>query len=247
MAKPGDAEQQRQSRNSRWNKFDRHNFVLQSPVMHNDDWASENLKVIRTLMECSAIYRRALAPVMSMVGLTGIVAAAAGAYENLETSRSFTAYWIAVALVCLTESFLLIRRQAVRDLEPFWSPPTRRVAQAVAPAFFAALAAGIVFAMLDMMELQRVLPLVPIWMVLYGLGMHAAGFFMPRGLRIFSWGFIFCGLILLGWLMTLYRPVSTVVLPNLPLSNGAMGVFFGGGHLACGVYLYFTEKRGNVV
>jgi hypothetical protein len=26
-----------------------------------------------------------------------------------------------------------------------------------------------------------------------------------------------------------------------------MGILFGGGHLAYGVYLYFTEKRGNVV
>jgi len=43
------------------------------------DWAEENLIVIRTLMERSAVYRRALAPVMGLVGATGIAAGAAGA------------------------------------------------------------------------------------------------------------------------------------------------------------------------
>ena len=28
-------------------------------------------------------------------------------------------------------------------------------------------------------------------------------------------------------------------------ANWAMGVFFGGAHAAYGLYLYFTEKRGN--
>jgi hypothetical protein len=212
--------------------------------MKNDDWASENLQVIRTLMEGSAIYRRALAPVMSLVGITGIAAGIVGASLDLETSRHFATYWIAIALFCLTEAFLMIRRQAVKDLEPFWSLPARRVAQAVSPAFFAGLAAGVVFFMLDTTERENVLLLVPIWMVLYGLAMHAAGFFMPRGFRLFGWGFIWCGLASLGFLISLSK--STMVLPNFPLANAAMGGLFGGGHAAYGFYLYFTEKRGNV-
>ncbi len=213
--------------------------------MHNDDWASENLNVIRTLMESSAIYRRALAPVMSVVGLTGLLAGGAGAVLHLETARSFAAYWIAVALVCLVEAFLMIRRQAIKLVEPFWSPPTRRVAQAVVPALLAGLAAGIVFFVLEPMEQQKILLLVPIWLVLYGLAMHAAGFFLPPRFRIFGWGFIWCGLGMLGWLVGL--SLSTAVLPeNVPLANMAMGGFFGGAHAAYGFYLYFTEKRGNV-
>jgi len=212
--------------------------------MNNDDWASENLQVIRTLMECSAIYRRALAPVMSLVGITGIIAGVVGAALNLETSRHFATYWIAVAAVCLTEAFLMIRRQAIKDLEPFWTPPTRQAAQAVTPAFTAGLAAGIVFFMLDASERDIIILLVPIWMVLYGLGMHAAGFFMPRRFRLFGWGFICCGLVALGCLIGLSK--STFVLPNFPLANAAMGVLFGGVHAAYGFYLYLTEKRGKV-
>jgi hypothetical protein len=224
-------------------KFDAVGFVAQSQIMQND-WASDNLRVIRTLMESSAVYRRALAPVMGLVGVTGIAAGALGVALNFETPRRFVVYWIAVALVCLAEAFLLIRRQAIKDLEPFWSPPTRRVAQAVSPAFLSGLAAGVAVFMLDATRREAVLLLIPIWMVLYGLAMHAAGFFMPRRFRMFAWGFVGCGLAILGYLICASK--AQCLPPVFPFANGAMGVFFGGGHAVCGLYLYFTEKRGNV-
>ncbi|MGA2557746.1 MAG: hypothetical protein ABSG04_15870 [Verrucomicrobiota bacterium] len=207
------------------------------------DWASENLQVIRTLMERSAVYRRALAPVMGLVGATGLAAGALGAALKLESSPLFAGYWAAVALVCLTEAFLLIRRQAVTALEPFWSPPTRRVAQAVAPAFFTGLVTGILFFIVDTDDREEVLSLVIIWMALYGLAMHAAGFFMPRGFRLFGWGFVLCAVAGLAGLIYAQEAVeSPLANPNI-----VMGVLFGGGHAAYGLYLYFTEKRGNVV
>ena len=33
--------------------------------------------------------------------------------------------------------------------------------------------------------------------------------------------------------------------PPIPLANWAMGILFGGPHLAYGTYLHFTEQRGN--
>ena len=47
---------------------------------------------------------------------------------------------MAVAVICLAEAFLLIRRQALKEAEAFWSPPTRRVAQAISPAFLRGVA-----------------------------------------------------------------------------------------------------------
>ena len=203
------------------------------------DWATENLQVIRTLMERSAVYRRALAPVMGLVGATGLAAGGVGAAMKFETARQLAAYWAAVAVACLAEALLLIRRQALKESEPFWSPPTRRIAQAVAPAFFVGLVVGIVFFIINTTEPEEVLRLVLIWMLLYGLAMHAAGFFMPRGFRLFGWGYILCAVAGLGCM---------VVLESLPFDNPniAMGALFGGGHAAYGLYLYFTEKRGNV-
>jgi len=207
-----------------------------------NDWASENLQVIRTLMERSAVYRRALAPVMGLVGVTGIVAGAVGAGLGFKSSRLFAPYWAAVALICLAGAFLLIRRQAIKDSEPFWSPPTRRVAQAVLPAFCAGLVVGVVFYLVPPESRGFVSPLVAIWMVFYGLAMHAAGFFMARGVRIFGWGYVVAGLAYLGC------PMFCFTGPDFfwGNSNIAMGALFGGGHAAYGLYLYVTEKRGNV-
>ena len=67
--------------------------MLRKVNLMQTDWASENLKVIRTLMERSAVYRRALAPVMGLAGATGIAAGALGAALGFRTSRPFAAYW----------------------------------------------------------------------------------------------------------------------------------------------------------
>ena len=58
--------------------------------------AAENLQVIRTLMERSAVYRRALAPVMLAVGLIGSVAAPIGVQMGDKSLAQFVYFWSAV-------------------------------------------------------------------------------------------------------------------------------------------------------
>ncbi len=201
-----------------------------------NNWAAENLLTIRTLMERSAIYRRALAPVMTFTGLVGIVAAVVGAGFGITSVDKFAEYWMGVSLVAIAGDFLLVRRQALRDREPLWSPPTRRVSQAMLPALFVGFLAGLFF--LGWLHYTR-LPvlLAVIWILLYGCALHAAGFFMPRGIRLFAWAFIGGGSALM---------VVWVLSPDpLPpkYGNVVMGFFFGVVQLAYGVYLYFTEPR----
>jgi len=208
------------------------------------NWATEHLQVIRTLMERSALYRRALAPIMIYNGVVGLAAAGVGRSAAIGTPRSFTLYWSAVSVVAIVGSFLLVRRQALKESEPFWSPPTRRVTQAVLPALVAGLIIGVVsFAQATSAQpdVQSVLGmwLLPlIWVILYGCAFHAAGFFMPRGMRLFGWSFILggCALLAIG-IPAGARPVD--------YSHGVMGLFFGGLHFAYGIYLYFTEQRRN--
>src|SRR5262245_55796210 len=97
------------------------------------NWAADHLQVIRTLMERSALYRRALAPVMIYTGTLGVLAAVAGYVLEIPASRSFIVYWAVIAVLALAGAFLLVRRQALKEGEPFWSPPTRRVTQALLP------------------------------------------------------------------------------------------------------------------
>ncbi len=47
--------------------------------------AAEHLQTIRTLMERSAVYRRALAPVMLLVGALGCLTAAIGFFGHLKS------------------------------------------------------------------------------------------------------------------------------------------------------------------
>src|SRR5881296_2762899 len=95
------------------------------------NWAAEHLQVIRTLMERSAIYRRALAPIMIFNGCMGSVAAIIGWAAEIETPSGFIIYWAVVGLLAMGGSFFLVRRQALKESEPLWSPPTRRVTQAM--------------------------------------------------------------------------------------------------------------------
>jgi len=208
------------------------------------NWAAEHLQVIRTLMERSAIYRHALAPMMLFNGLIGVAAAVAGWVFKVSSSASFILFWAGIGVIALTGSFLLVRRQALKEEEPFWSPPTRRVTQALLPPLVAGLIIGAIVllhaesAPQNLGNTIAMLWLPMSWVVLYGCAFHAAGFFMPRGMRLFGWIFIIggCGLFALG-IPDLGRPYQW--------AHGIMGVFFGGLHLAYGVYLYFTEQRRN--
>ena len=207
------------------------------------DWAAENLRVIRTLMERSAIYPRALAPMMLFAGGLGTAASAVGWFARIESPRAFVALWLSVAVLSIAGCFLLLRREALRDAEPLWSPPTRRVLQALLPA----LAAGLVSSAIALFKVGVAgegtanlvgLFLLPVgWIVFYGCAVHAAGFFMPRGIKLFGWVFILggCGLFALD-------------VPDLPrplYAHGVMGLFFGVLHLAYGAYLFCTEKKNE--
>jgi len=213
-------------------------------VYMQSDWAAEHLQVIRTLMERSAVYRRALAPVMLVTGGFGIAAAIVGVIARVESPRAFIAYWLAVSIAPLVTALLLVRRQALRASEAFWSPPTRRVAQAVLPCLAGAvavsaavwsLAGGNLGSEYAEVLALRLLPLV--WIVLYGCASHAAGFFMRRGIRLFGW------ISIIGGLGAFFAVAS---LPHAALAgHGVMGFFFGILHFAYGTYLLFTERRTN--
>lgn len=206
------------------------------------NWAAEHLQVIRTLMERSALYRRALAPIMIFNGAVGGAAAIVGWSSKIDSPRGFIVFWACVATLALAGSFLLVRRQALKAGEPFWSPPTRRVTQAMLPALAAGMIVGAVIffdVAAEPGNVGNVLTTLwlPVgWVVLYGCAFHAAGFFMPRGMRLFGWLFVVagCGLFAIGIRDHIQRT---------DVGYAIMGIFFGVLHLAYGVYLYFTEKR----
>jgi hypothetical protein len=204
----------------------------------NSNWAEENLQTIRTLMERSAVYRRALAPIMLLAGTLGLVAAGVGILFHFDSFVSFIALWLTTAVLAMIGTLLIARRQALKEKEAFWSPPTRRVAQALAPPFLAGLFLGVLPAFFNA-PFGISLILVFLWILIYGFALHAAGFFMPRGIKFFGWLFIAC-----FCLLVLANLADWIDLKNK--AHWLMGFFFGVLHLAYGAYLYLTEKGKNV-
>ena len=186
----------------------------------NENWAAENLQTIRTLMERSAVYRRALAPVTVLTGIVGLAAGGVGWFTQCDSPRRFILFWFAVAAAALAGSFVIVRRQALREKQSFWSPPMRRVAQAMLPCFYIGLIAGLVLAFMSE-DTDVTWALIPVWMALYGAALHAAGFFMPRGIRLFGWFFIIGGTLLLLGLAVLQEP------PEFRYTHPIMGGVFG--------------------
>ncbi|MGH7942208.1 MAG: hypothetical protein ACREFR_14165 [Limisphaerales bacterium] len=197
----------------------------------NPNWARENLQTIRTLMERSALYRRALAPIMLFAGVAGVLAAAIGLIFHLNLPLQFAGLWIGTAVIVAIGALLIARKQALRDREVFWTPPARRVAQALAPPLTAGLILGLMVSWLG--------DLAPfVWALFYGCALHSAGFFMPRGVKWFGWIYI-------AIVPCLF--VALVLIHPTPFSmHWVMGFFFGVLHLACGAYLFFTEKPNDV-
>jgi hypothetical protein len=197
---------------------------------------TEHLQVIRTLMERSALYRRALAPIMLAAGAAGAIAAVIGLTFRLNSTRSFTILWLVTGIITVIAAFFIARRQAFKENEAFWSPPTRRVAQAMLPP----LAVGAFFGVLVMARVGfgdgfvHLLPLL--WAILYGCALHAAGFFIPRGVRLFGWIYIISAL---SWILFLNFSQSDISFS----AHWEMGFCFGALHLAYGAYLYLTDKE----
>jgi hypothetical protein len=200
----------------------------------NDAEAAQQLQTIRTLMERAALYRRALGPVLLAVGFIAIAGMALGWILEVNSPTGFLRLWLAVAGIAVSTSFLMIRKQAVRMKEPFWTPPTRRVVGAMLPPLLAGVAVTIAVVVVRPDLPATSLPCA--WSACYGLALHAAGFFTLRGIRQVGWAFF-----LLGSACGLTAITPGTERPFLH-AHLQMGVMFGLVHLGAAGKLLLQEK-----
>lgn len=205
------------------------------------NWAEENLQVIRTLMERAGLYRRALAPVMLLVGVVGVGAAIGAQYALVNTYADFLRWWVTTCLVAMLVVIGFARQQAWREKEPLLTAPAKRVVSALLAPYLSALVVSTPFRLItvDMSDHNTLLPLywlIGLWLLLHGCALNAAGMFISLGVRRLAWVFVLAGvaLIALAFSHSLYEQMD----PHL-----LMGATFGGFHLVAGIYLYFTERR----
>ena len=198
--------------------------------------AAENLQVIRTLMERSALYRRAMAPVMLAAGLFGVAGWGLGNALGFVHDRAFVRFWFVVASLTIAATLLIVRRQALRSDEPFWTPPTKRIVRAMVPPLTAGILITLPFAFWD----RSPEPLsinATFWLLFYGTALHSAGMFISRGVRLLGWAFILAGC---------FIAVTEIVDFRLGLApHTQMGLTFGLFHLIAAAYLFLTERRGQ--
>jgi hypothetical protein len=199
------------------------------------DVAAEHLQVIRTLMERSALYRRTLAPILLWVGSVGCLAALGGIASGIDALRGFCAWWLGAAVAAVAGAFAIARRQAMTDGEPFWSPPALRVTEALVPPLAAGVLCSLALVAFAPADLRW--PFVLGSAMFYGCAVHAAGFFMPRGVRLFAWLIIAAA----GALLFVRPGLSPGM--GARLDHALMGGIFGVAHVAYGVYLYVTGPR----
>ena len=210
-----------------------------------NDWAAENLQTIRTLMERATLYRHTLVPIMIFAGMLGISGAIMGLVSEFRTDQAFVIFWLCVGFVSTASALFLVRRQALKESEPFWTPPVRRIAAALAPAWIVALFLAVFFLFGGKGNFAPIV-LPPLWMILYGISLQAAGFFTPRGIKLLGWVFLVLGCVYFWAIMSMPAAGLSGMWQYLVMSGHfEMGLFFGGLHLAYGIYLHFTEKRKN--
>jgi hypothetical protein len=99
------------------------------------------------------------------------------------------------------------------------------------------LVAGVVFLINQTLPPSANWFLAVFWTAIYGCALHAAGFFMQRGIRLFGWAFVIggCAAFVAGFVRPAWQSAEA--------AHYLMGMFFGVLHSAYGIYLYFTEKR----
>ena len=199
--------------------------------------AAENLQLIRTLMERSALYRRALAPIMLLTGAIGTAGAIVGMAMRVESMHPFCRFWLAVGIVAMTGTLAIARRQSLKTREPVLSPPARRVVLALFPTLLLGGSLGLGMFELSNDEARQFLMVPVIWIALYGCALNAAGHFTARGLRWFGLTFALPACAVLPFSM---RPAFD---PPWHLPHLIMGVWFGLFHLLFGAYLFVTEKK----
>jgi|TARA_B100001741_G_C16451053_1_gene550424 hypothetical protein len=205
----------------------------------NAKWAENNLKTIRCLMEQASVYRRAMAPLAIIIGIFGLIAAGLAEVFGWVGPDYFAGYWIVIAIFSVSAALLLIRIQALKSNEAFWSPPTRRVVNAMIPLLLAGLGLGIL-EMINKPNVRTSVILAAHWMILYGGALHAAGFFMQRGIKLLGWIYI-----ILGSFLLIFNELN--VMPYLKEDNAhwLMAFAFGIINLVYGFYLKLTEESSE--
>ncbi len=180
--------------------------------------AAEHLQVIRQLMERATVYRAVSVP-GALVG--GVMALGLGAWQSCRMdkqglmfnahmeAREFFWPWIVVFFVAAILNGCMLKREADRRGEAFFSSGMKMGLGALLPPLGIGFAISVLFLPMGVSPLGTAV----VWILCYGLGLHATGGFAPRSIKLLGHAFMAVGtsLVLLWTGIAWFAPNSTVV------------------------------------
>jgi hypothetical protein len=178
--------------------------------------AMDNLRFIRETMEAAATFTAVSGWGTVLIGLTALVAAGLAAVT--QSTMRWVFIWMCEAVLSVGISVYTMSLKARSAGLPLWSEPARKIVFSFVPP----MAVG---ALLTLVCFEHgMLGLLPgIWMLLYGVGVVAAGTFSVRIVPVMGVAFMMVGTI------ALFAPPSW--------TTACMAAGFGGLHLFFGALI----------
>jgi hypothetical protein len=178
--------------------------------------AMDNIRYIRETMEAAATFTAVSGWGTVTIGITALFASALSSFTHSPMRWLFI--WVSEAFVSVLISTYAMAQKARAAQLPLWSEPARKMVFSFAPPMM-------VGAVLTLVFLERgLLSIAPgVWMLLYGVGVVAAGTFSVRIVPVMGVAFMFVGS------LALFLPPSW--------ETACMAAGFGGLHLIFGTLI----------
>ena len=175
--------------------------------------AMDNLRFIRETMEAAGTFTAVSGWGTVVIGATAIGAAALAAVTHSTTRWIFI--WLCEAGLSVAISVYTMALKARSAKLPLWSEPARKILFSFAPP----MAGG---ALLTLVLVQHgLIALLPgVWMLLYGIGVVAAGTFSVRIVPVMGLAFMAVGTV------ALFAPAAMAT-PFMAAGFGGLHLFFG--------------------
>jgi hypothetical protein len=205
------------------------NFVLQSEtlrckvhLMSSPSPAEEHLRIIRSLMERATIYRAISAPGALVGGVVSVLLLAVVLLVFRSGSRvPFFPVWLAVLAFTAAVNFFLLRREAHRRGDEFFSPGMRLALRAMLPALLGG-------ALCAFIEGEGGYTLnASLWVLCYGISLLAASHFAPRSICWLGRAFFVAGAgLLLGgaFVVNWWQGTDEITVAHV-IMGGTFGLF----------------------
>ncbi len=178
--------------------------------------AMDNLRYIRQTMAAAATFTAVSGWGTVAIGVSALGAAVLASITTSPTRWVFLWMCEAVLSVALSAYTMALKARAARL--PLWSEPARKIVFSFVPP----MAVGALLTLL-LYERQLTILLPGIWMLLYGVGVVAAGTFSVRIVPVMGIAFLVVGTV------TLFAPPSW--------ATACMAIGFGGLHVLFGTLI----------